>query len=68
LHSSGITWELDLQRIHGRLEKRLSHGLNFTAAYTYSKLIDDASSVFSQTIFSGPVLNNTGAATRSTVI
>ena len=30
--------------------------------YTFSKLIDDASSVFSQTIFTGPVLNTTGAA------
>ena len=45
-----------------RLEKRLGHGLSFSASYTFSKLIDDASSVFSQTIFSGPVLNNTGAA------
>jgi hypothetical protein len=45
-----------------KLEKRLSHGLTLNAAYTFSKLIDDASSVFSQTIFSGPVLNNTGAA------
>ena len=32
------------------------------ATYTFSKLIDDASSVFSQTIFSGPVLNSSGAA------
>ncbi len=45
-----------------KLEKRLSHGLTVTAAYTLSKLIDDASSVFSQTIFTGPVLNSTGAA------
>ena len=45
-----------------KLEKRLSHGLTVNAAYTFSKLIDDASSVFSQTIFTGPVLNNTGAA------
>ena len=45
-----------------KLEKRLSHGLTLNAAYTFSKLIDDASSVFSQTIFTGPVLNNTGAA------
>ncbi len=45
-----------------KLEKRLSHGLTMTAAYTFSKLIDDASSVFSQTIFTGPVLNTTGAA------
>ncbi|HEY4360187.1 MAG TPA: TonB-dependent receptor [Bryobacteraceae bacterium] len=45
-----------------KLERRLSCGLTVTAAYTFSKLIDDASSVFSQTIFTGPVLNTTGAA------
>jgi hypothetical protein len=45
-----------------KLEKRFSHGLTLNAAYTFSKLIDDASSVFSQTIFTGPVLNTTGAA------
>src|SRR5205085_518096 len=45
-----------------KLEKRLSHGLSLNAAFTLSKLIDDASSVFSQTIFTGPVLNSTGAA------
>src|SRR5206468_9455716 len=45
-----------------KLEKRLSHGLTVNASYTFSKLMDDASSVFSQTIFTGPVLNSTGAA------
>jgi hypothetical protein len=45
-----------------KLEERFSRGLTFTFAYTFSKLIDDASSYFSQTIFTGPVLNNTGAA------
>jgi hypothetical protein len=45
-----------------KLERRLSHGLSINATYTFSKLIDDASSVFSQTIFTGPVLNSTGAA------
>ncbi len=45
-----------------KMEKRLSHGLSINGAYTFSKLIDDASSVFSQTIFSGPVLGTTGAA------
>ena len=45
-----------------KLEKRVSRGLTVNAAFTYSKLIDDASSVFSQTIFTGPVLNSTGAA------
>jgi hypothetical protein len=45
-----------------KLEKRVSRGLTVNAAFTFSKLIDDASSVFSQTIFTGPVLNSTGAA------
>ena len=45
-----------------KLEKRLSHRLTLSAAYTFSKLIDDASTVFSQTIFTGPVLGNSGAA------
>ena len=45
-----------------KIEKRVSHGLTLNAAYTFSKLLDDASSVFSQTIFTGPVLNTTGAA------
>jgi len=45
-----------------KLERRLSRGLTITASYTFSKLIDDASSVFSQTIFTGPVLGSTGAA------
>jgi hypothetical protein len=45
-----------------KLEKRISHGLTFTFAYTLSKLIDDASTYFSQTIFTGPTLTTIGAA------
>lgn len=45
-----------------KLEKRFSQGLTFTMSYTFSKLIDDASSYFSQTIFTGPVLNSSGSA------
>ncbi len=45
-----------------KLEKRWSRRLTVNASYTFSKLIDDASSVFSQTIFTGPVLGTTGAA------
>jgi hypothetical protein len=48
--------------VSAKLEKRLSQGLTVNAAFTFSRLLDDASSVFSQTIFTGPVLNNTGAA------
>jgi carboxypeptidase family protein len=45
-----------------KLEKRFSRGLTFTLAYTFSKLIDDASTYFSQTIFTGPTLTTIGAA------
>ncbi len=48
-----------------KLEKRLSRGLTFTFAYTFSKLIDDASTYFSQTIFTGPTLTTIGAADAS---
>ena len=41
-----------------KLEKRFSRGLTFTFAYTFSKLIDDASTYFSQTIFTGPTLDH----------
>ncbi len=47
--------------VQAKLEKRFSNGLTFTFAYTFSKLIDDASSVFSNTIFTGPIAN-TGVA------
>jgi len=39
------------------LEKRFSRGLTLTAAYTFSKLIDDASSVFDAAILTGPIAN-----------
>jgi hypothetical protein len=48
-----------------KLEKRFSRGLSFTLAYTFSKLIDDASTYFSQTIFTGPTLTTIGAADAS---
>ncbi len=37
-----------------KVEQRVTHGLYFLAAYTHSKLIDDASSVFSSTVLSSP--------------
>ena len=37
-----------------KVEQRLSHGIYFLFAYTHSKLIDDASSVFSSTVLSSP--------------
>jgi hypothetical protein len=52
----------EYQALEMKLEKRLSRGVTFTLAYTFSKLIDDASTYFSQTIFTGPTLTNIGAA------
>ncbi|MDE1160743.1 MAG: carboxypeptidase-like regulatory domain-containing protein [Acidobacteriaceae bacterium] len=37
-----------------KLEQRTSHGLTFLLAYTWSKLMDPASSVFSSTVLSSP--------------
>ncbi len=37
-----------------RVEERVSRGLYFIFSYTHSKLIDDASSVFSSTVLSSP--------------
>ena len=37
-----------------KVEQRMSRGLYLLAAYTHSKLIDDASSVFSSTVLSSP--------------
>jgi hypothetical protein len=56
------TGDSEYNALQIKLEQRVSHGLAFTFSYTFSKLIDDASTYFSQTIFTGPVLNTTGAA------
>jgi hypothetical protein len=37
-----------------KVEQRLNHGMYLLFAYTHSKLIDDASSVFSSTVLSSP--------------
>jgi hypothetical protein len=52
----------EYEALQTKLEKRMSRGLTFTFAYTFSKLIDDASTYFSQTIFTGPTLTTIGAA------
>jgi hypothetical protein len=43
--------------LQAKLEKRFSQGLTFLVSYTRSKLIDDGSSVFDSSIFTGPVAN-----------
>lgn len=40
--------------VEAKVEQRLSHGFSLLVAYTHSKLIDDASSVFSTTVLSSP--------------
>ena len=48
--------------IEAKVEKRLSHSLSVLGSYTHSKLIDDASSVFSSTVLSSPNSNSLVAA------
>jgi hypothetical protein len=50
-NNSGTT---NYNAIQGKVEQRFSHGISFLFAYTHSKLIDDASSVFSSTVLSSP--------------
>ena len=45
-----------------KLEQRLSRNLSFLLSYTHSKLIDDASSVFSSTVLSSPNTSSLVAA------
>jgi outer membrane receptor protein involved in Fe transport len=47
-------------RYHGvevSLRRRFAHGFSYSVAYTRSKLVDDASSVFDASILTGPVAN-----------
>ena len=39
------------------LRRRFSHGVSYSAAYTRSRLVDDASSVFDASILTGPIAN-----------
>ncbi len=50
-NNSGQT---NFNALEAKVEQRLAYGLTFLFAYTHSKLIDDASSVFSSTVLSSP--------------
>ncbi len=50
-NNSGTT---NYNAIEAKVEQRVTGGLYLLAAYTHSKLIDDASSVFSSTVLSSP--------------
>ena len=50
-NNSGTT---NYNALEAKVEQRTSHGLTLLFSYTYSKLIDDASSVFSSTVLSSP--------------
>ncbi len=43
--------------LYSKLEKRFSRGLTFLVSYTFSKLLDDASSVFDSSLGLGSVAN-----------
>lgn len=43
--------------LQAKIEQRLTRGLTFIVAYTRSKLIDEASSVFDATVQTGPIAN-----------
>jgi Carboxypeptidase regulatory-like domain len=50
-NNSGTT---NYNAFEAKVEQRLNHGVYLLFAYTHSKLIDDASSVFSSTVLSSP--------------
>src|SRR5205823_2403603 len=50
-HNSGQT---NYNALEAKVEQRLTHGVSLLFAYTRSKLIDDASAVFSTTVLSSP--------------
>ena len=58
-HNSGTT---NYNALEAKAEQRTSHGLTLLFSYTYSKLIDDASAVFSSTVLSSPNSNSLVAA------
>jgi hypothetical protein len=58
-NNSGTT---NYNALEAKVEQRLSHGVYLLVSYTHSKLIDDASSVFSSTVLSSPNTSSLVAA------
>jgi hypothetical protein len=58
-NNSGTT---NYNAIQAKVERRFSNGISFLFAYAHSKLIDDASSVFSSTVLSSPNTSSLVAA------
>ncbi len=58
-NNSGTT---NYNAFEARIEQRFARGMYLLAAFTHSKLIDDASSVFSSTVLSSPNSNSLVAA------
>lgn len=56
------TGQTNYNAIEAKVEERLRRGIAFTFAYTHSRLMDDASSVFSSTVLSSPNANSLVAA------
>jgi len=54
--------ETNYNAFEAKLEERFNHGIYLLASYTHSKLIDDASSVFSSTVLSSPNTSSLVAA------
>ena len=52
--SRNNTGTANYNAIEAKVEQRVAHGLYLLFSYTHSKLIDDASSVFSSTVLSSP--------------
>jgi len=56
------TGQTNYNGVEVKVEERVSKGLSFVFSYTHSKLIDDASSVFSTTVLSSPNSSSLGGA------
>jgi hypothetical protein len=58
-HNSG---QSNYNALEAKVEERLAHGVSFLFSYAHSRLIDDASAVFSTTVLSSPNSNSLIAA------